>query len=267
MSIPQLIDSHCHPQDVQYDNDRDETIKRALGAGIKMICVGTDLDMSKKAIELADKYEGIWATVGLHPNDNLDEGFDEVVYGELLKKEKVVAMGEIGLDYYRTAKSEDQKFQKERFIKQLELASKLSKPIILHCRDSRVGSTGRAYPQMADILKNGYAKNGGVVHSYTGSLEEAKQFLNLGLYLGFNGIVTFARQYDEIVKYAPLDRILLETDAPYLTPEPYRGKRNEPLHVIEVAKKIAQLKGDNFDNIAVKTSQNVKRLFSIELVD
>ena len=139
----------------------------------------------------------------------------------------------------------------------------MSKPIILHCRDSKAGSTGKAYPQMADILKNGYAKNGGVVHSYTGSLDEAKQLLNLGLYLGFNGIITFARQYDEIVKYVPLDRILLETDSPYLTPEPYRGKRNEPLYVIEVAKKIAQLRGDSLENIEIQTSRNVRRLFFI----
>ncbi len=258
-----LIDSHCHPQSSQYDKDRDEVIKRTLDGGVQMICVGTDLEMSRKAIELAGKYGGIWATVGLHPNDNLDEDFDERTYEELLKKDNVVAMGEIGLDYYRTAEPEDQKFQKERFIKQLELANKLSKPIILHCRDSKAGSTGKAYPQMADILKNGYAKNGGVVHSYTGSLEEAKQFLNLGLYLGFNGIVTFTRQYDEIVKYAPLDRILLETDAPYLTPEPYRGKRNEPLYIVEVAKKIAELKKITMEEVAETTTQNTKKLFAL----
>ena len=238
-------------------------IKRALDAGVQMLCVGTDLEMSKKAIELAGKHEGIWASVGLHPNDNLEKEFIDKDYEDLLEQEKVVAMGEIGLDYYRTVEPEDQKFQKDRFVKQLELASRVSKPIILHCRDSKAGSTGKAYPQMADILKNGYAKNGGVVHSYTGSLDEAKQFLNLGLYLGFNGIITFARQYDEIVKYVPLDRILLETDSPYLTPEPYRGKRNEPLYVIEVAKKIAQLRGDSLENIEIQTSRNVRRLFFI----
>lgn len=258
-----IIDSHCHPQFPQYDNDRDEIIKCTLDGGVRMICVGTDLEMSKKAIELARKYEGIWATVGLHPNDSPSEGFDEGVYEDLLKKDKVVAMGEIGLDYYRTEGLEDQKLQRERFVKQLELADKLSKPPILHCRDSRAGSTGRAYPQMADILKNGYAKNGGVVHSYTGNLEEAKQFLNLGLHLGFNGIITFARQYDEIIKYVPLDRILLETDAPYLTPEPYRGKRNEPLYVVEVAKKIAELKKIPIEEIARQTAENTTKLFNL----
>lgn len=260
-----IIDSHCHPQFPQYDEDREQVIKRALDASIRMLCVGTDLEMSKKAIELAGKHEGIWATVGLHPNDNLDEEFDEKAYEELMRQDKVVAVGEIGLDYYRTAEPEEQKFQKDIFVQQLELAKKVSKPIILHCRDSKAGSTGRAYPQMADILKNGYAKNGGVVHSYTGSLEEAKRFLNLGLYLGFNGIITFARQYDEIVRYVPLDRILLETDAPFLTPEPYRGKRNEPLYAIEVAKKIAQLRGDNIDEVILKTKENAEKLFRIIL--
>ncbi len=258
-----LIDSHCHPQFSQYDKDREEIIKRALDSGIQMICVGTDLEMSRRGIELAAGYDGIWATVGLHPNDNLSESFDEKEYEKLLKMPKVVAMGEIGLDYYRTPNVEEQKLQKERFIKQLELADKLKKPLILHCRDSKAGSVGNAYPQMIDVLNNGYAKNGGVVHSYTGSLDEAKQFLNLGLFLGFNGIITFASQYDEIVRYAPADRILLETDAPYLTPEPHRGERNEPAYVVEVAKKIAQLKGDGLENIGLQTSQNARRLFSI----
>ncbi|MBI2063132.1 MAG: TatD family hydrolase [Candidatus Yanofskybacteria bacterium] len=258
-----ITDSHCHPQFSQYDQDRKEVIKRALDAGIQMICVGTDLETSRKGIELAAEYDGIWATVGLHPNDNLNESFDEKAYEELLKMSKVVAMGEIGLDYYRTENPEDQKLQKERFIKQLELADKLKKPIILHCRDSKAGSTGRAYPQMIDILRNGYAKNGGVVHSYTGSLDDAKQFLNLGLCLGFNGIVTFAKQYDGVVKYASPDMILLETDAPYLTPEPYRGQRNEPAYIIEVAKKIAQLRGDKLENIETQTSENIRRLFFI----
>lgn len=259
-----LIDSHCHPQASQYANDREEVIKGAINAGIGMICVGTDLEMSKKAIELAQKYDQIWASVGLHPNDNLDEEFDEKAYEELLKQDKVVAMGEIGLDYYRTAEPENQKFQRERFVKQLELADKLSKPLILHCRDSKAGSTGRAYPEMADILKNGYAKNSGAVHSYTGNLDEAKQFLDLGFYLGFNGIITFARQYDEIVKYIPLDRILLETDAPYLTPEPYRGQRNEPLYVIEVAKKIAELKNVSVEEVNEQTTKNTIKLFGLD---
>ena len=142
-------------------------------------------------------------------------------------------------------------------------------PLVLHCRDSKAGSTGRAYPQMIEILKGGYAMNGGVVHSYTGSLDEAKEFLNLGLHLGFNGIITFARQYEEVVKYAPLESILLETDSPYLTPLSRRSSseggrtRNEPSYVIEVAKKVAELKNVSFDEVAEQTTQNCCNLFKI----
>lgn len=269
-----IFDSHCHPQMAQYDKDREDVLNRALNNGVFMICVGTDLETSKQAIELANKYSGppspgygeasMWASVGLHPNDNLNEKFEVEKYRELLKQEKVVAFGEIGLDYYRTEKLEDQKFQKERFIQQLELAKELKKPLILHCRDSKAGSTGRAYPDIVEIIKNGnYDLNGGVVHSYTGSLQEVKQFLDLGLYIGFNGIITFARQYDEIVREVPLDRILLETDAPFLTPEPYRGKRNEPAYVIEVAKKLAELKKESLEKVVEETTNNCKKLFNL----
>lgn len=257
------FDSHCHPQMAQYNKDREEVIARAQRAGVSMICVGTDLETSRQAIELAQRTEGMWASVGLHPNDNLNEKFEPEKYKELLRKEKVVAFGEIGLDYYRTEKPEDQKLQKERLIQQLELAKELKKPLILHCRDARAGSTGRAYKDMIDILKEGYVSNGGVVHSFTGILDEARQFLDLGLYLGFNGIVTFARQYDEIVRQVSLDRILLETDSPYLTPEPYRGKRNEPAYVMEVAQKIAELKNLSLEAIIEKTTKNCENLFKI----
>ena len=258
-----IFDSHCHPQMAQYDKDRDEMIRRAFDAGVNMICVGTDLETSRQAIELAQKNEGMWASVGLHPNDNLNEKFEPDKYKELLQQEKVVAFGEIGLDYYRTEKSEDQKFQKERFIQQLELAKELKKPLILHCRDGKSGSMGPAYRDMIEILSRGYTINGGVIHSFTGILDEAKRFLDLGLYLGFNGIITFAQQYDEIIREIPLDRIFLETDAPFLTPEPYRGKRNEPVYVTEVAKKIAELKNEPLEKVTEQTTKNCKKLFGL----
>src|SRR3989338_10769426 len=143
-----IFDSHCHPQLAQYDKDREEVINRALDKGVSMICVGMDLETSGQAIELARKTEGMWASVGLHPNDNLNEKFEPEKYKELLQQEKVVAFGEIGLDYYRTEKSEDQKFQKERFIQQLELSKEMKMPLILHCRDSKAGSSVRAYPDI-----------------------------------------------------------------------------------------------------------------------
>jgi len=220
-----------------------------------MVCVGTDLKTSRKGIELAQQHEGVWASVGLHPNDNLNEKFEPTDYEELLSKEKVVAFGEIGLDYYRTKKLEDQKVQKERFIQQLELATRMQKPLILHCR--------AAYKDMIEILKNGYTANNGVVHSFTGTPQEARQFLDIGLYLGFNGIVTFARQYDQVVRETPVDRILIETDAPYLTPEPYRGQRNEPTYVVEVAKKLAELKSLKYETLIQQTTENCLKLFKI----
>src|SRR3989344_7701596 len=258
-----IFDSHCHPQMAQYDKDREEVIARAQRAGVSMICVGTDLETSKQAIELAQKYEGMWATVGLHPNDNLNERYDSLIYQKLLEQSKVVAMGEIGLDYYRTEKPEDQKFQKERFEQQLELAKELKKPLILHCRDGKSGSTGPAYRDMIEILSRGYVINGGVMHSFTGTTEEAKQFLDLGLYLGFNGIITFARQYDEIIREVLLERILLETDAPFLSPEPHRGKRNEPSYVVDVAKKLAELKSESLEKIIEQTTNNCRKLFGL----
>ena len=246
----------------QYDTDREEMLKRAKDASVLMICVGTDLETSRQAIELSQKTEGMWASVGLHPNDNLNEKFEPEKYRELLQQEKVVAMGEIGLDYYRTEKSEDQQKQKDRFAQQLALAKEMKMPLVLHCRDGKFGSTGRAYPDMIEMLK-GNTDNWGVMHSCTASLDEVKRFLDLGMYLGFNGIITFARQYDEIVKYAPLEQILLETDAPYLTPEPYRGKRNEPAYVVEVAKKLAELKNETHEKVIEQTTKNCKQLFRI----
>ncbi len=257
-----IFDSHCHPQMAQYDKDREEIIARAKGAGVSMICVGTDLETSKRAIELAQKHEGMWASVGLHPNDNLNEKFEPDLYEKLLKMPKVVAMGEVGLDYYRTTDLKDQQIQKERFEEQLRLAEKLKMPVILHSRDAGKGSTGKVHEDMIGILKNNFSGIG-VAHSFTGSMKDAKKYLELGFYLGFNGILTFARQYDEIVREVALDRILLETDAPYLTPEPHRGKRNEPAYVIEVAKKIAELKNESYEKIVEQTTRNCRQLFRI----
>ncbi len=264
MSI-KLIDSHSHPQDQQYDNDREEMIKRALDGGVQMICVGTDLKISKKAVDLAEKYDGIWAAVGLHPNDNLEEQFDPQPYKKLCENEKVVAIGEIGLDYYRTTESELQTLQKERFKKQLAMATELDKPVIIHCRDPlrRAEGEASAHDDMLEIL-NGQSLRG-VIHSFTGTWEQAKRYFDSGFYIGLNGIITFTDQYNQMVINAPLDRILLETDAPYLAPIPYRGKRNESLYVVEVAKKISELRKITVEEVAEKTSKNTSSLFGINL--
>ncbi len=257
-----IFDSHCHPQMEQYDKDRDEMLRRAFDADISMICVGTDLETSRQAIELAGKHEGMWATVGLHPNDIINEKFITISYDTIINQPKVVAIGEVGLDYYRTPELEKQKKQKEVLEQFIDLAQRTKKPMILHFRDSSKGSSGRVHKDALEILPKDIA---GVSHSFTGNLEDAKEYINRGIYLGFNGIITFTRQYDEVVKYVPLENILLETDAPFLTPEPYRGQRNEPTHVIEVAKKLAQLKNEPLEKVIEQTTENCMRLFNIDI--
>ncbi len=262
-----IFDSHCHPQFPQYDKDREEMLKRAKDAGVGMICVGTDLEMSKKGIELSQKHENMWATVGLHPND-IPEDIIIGAYAHEIIHPKVVAIGEVGLDYYRTPELEKQENQKKVFEQFIDLASNTGKPLILHCRDSAKGTAGKVHEDMISILNfrfkilNSLLR--GVAHSFTGNIKEAKRYLELGFYLGFNGIITFARQYDEVVKYVPIENILLETDAPYLTPDPYRGQRNEPAYVIEVAKRISELKNISFEKVVEQTMQNTRNLFKID---
>ena len=227
-----------------------------------MVCVGTDLETSKQGIELARKHQGIWATVGLHPNDTDNFQFSIFNFQKLLEQPKVVAVGEVGLDYYRTPEPEKQKKQKEVFEQFIELAQKTKKPMILHFRDSPKGSSGRVHKDALEILPKNIA---GVSHSFTGNIDEAKEYISRGMYLGFNGIITFARQYDEVVKRVPLGNILLETDSPYLAPEPYRSRRNEPLYVKEVAKKVAELKNISIEEVIIKTTQNVINLFKINI--
>ena len=235
-------------------------LERTLRGGVKIVCVGTDLAMSEKAVKLAEEHEGVWASVGLHPNDNLHEVLDIEPYRMLLNHPKVVAIGEVGLDYYRTTEEELIVRQKDRFIKFLELARESQKPLIIHCRE--------AYTDMlemlgaAETLFSGAAVRG-VLHSFTSTWEVARKFLDLGFYIGLNGIITFADQYNETVKNIPLERLLLETDAPYLSPVPHRGQRNEPAYVRFVAETIAQLRGEPVEKIAEQTEQNARTLFGL----
>lgn len=277
-----LIDTHAHVNFIAFREDGDEVIKRALAENIWIINVGSESDTSRRAVEYAKKFnEGVFASVALHPihlwdrkiKEQVDplesfefeaqkQHFDYEKYKQLASDEKVVAIGETGLDYYHIKKESfaDQErlknLQKEVFLKHLALAKELDKPIIIHCRE--------AHNDILDILKNcGVKKLRGVVHSFSGRLSQAEQYLDIGFYLGFNGIVTFARDYDGVLAGIPLERLVLETDCPYLAPIPYRGKRNEPLYVKYVAEKIAQIKGISFDEIASITTENAKRLFKI----
>lgn len=268
-----FFDIHAHLNFSAYDADRDETAKRALDAGVFVINVGTQQDTSKSAVELAEKYEtGMYAAIGLHPvhtgksyhdEAELGEGgkaftsrgetFDPAFYEELAKSKKVVAIGECGLDYFHL-EGDSKEVQKEAFIAQIELANKVGKPLILHIRN--------AYQDAYDILKQ-YAKVPADVHFFAGTVEEAKLFLDLGYSLSFTGVITFAKPYEEVVRFVPLDRIMSETDCPYVTPAPFRGKRNEPLYVQEVVKKVAEIKGEDFEKVRATLVENALRFFRL----
>ncbi len=277
-----LIDTHAHINFVAYKDDGDEVVKRALENNVWIINIGSQWDTSRRAVEYTKKYsEGVFASVALHPIhlkgrkiraevdpheliefETQEEKFDYGKYRELAQNPKVVAIGETGLDYYHLdeGREEEQKtLQKESFIQHLELAKELEKPVIIHCRE--------AHKDMLEILelrfRNHESGTKGVVHSFSGRWSQAQQYIELGFYLGFNGIITFARDYDKVILNMPLERLVLETDCPYLTPVPYRGKRNEPLYVKYVAEKIAELRGISFDEVAKITTANARELFKI----
>lgn len=281
-----LIDSHCHVHFNAYREDMDEVIKRTLDLGVFMVTVGTQKDTSRKGLEVAEGYDGLWATVGLHPNHTVEqefwdddelppeeqtlpktktraEVFDMDYYRKLAKHPKCVGIGEFGLDYYRIPDGVDRaqviRRQEETLRAQFDLASEMDKPVVIHCRD--------AYPQQAVMIREaigeGKLARRGVIHCFTGTLQEAQVFLDLGFYISFSGILTFGKNLQEVARMLPLEKLLVETDAPYLTPAPDRGKRNEPWRVEYVAQKLAELKGVTFDEVAEQTVKNSKQIFGL----
>ena len=273
--LPKFFDIHSHPNFAVFAQDRDEVVRRALDNSVFMNVVGTQRDTSQAAVELAEKYsEGVYATIGLHPihtsksyhdEEELGKGgkeftsrgenFDYEFYKKLAASPKVVAIGECGLDYFRDAN----KKQEEIFSKQIELANEVGKPLMLHIRN---GKNISAYRLAAGILK----KKAKVVfnfHFFAGNLEEARLLLDLGATFSFTGVITFTRDYDEIIKYLPLEKIMAETDCPFVTPVPHRGKRNEPVFVIEIAKKIAEIRGENLEKVRKQLLQNSFAFFNL----
>ncbi|MDR3600096.1 MAG: TatD family hydrolase [Desulfosporosinus sp.] len=250
-----IWDTHAHLDDLVYTEDFQEVVARLLSAGISRVTnVGYDLSSSERSVKLAQDYDFIHAAIGIHPH-NAEEATDETWAKLLLlaKQPKVLAWGEIGLDYYRDLSP--RLIQKEVFVQQISLANEAGLPIVIHNRD--------AHQDVLEIIKAHPPKYGGVFHCYSGSWEMAKIVLNLGFYLSFAGPVTYknARHTVEVAAQAPLDRILVETDSPYLTPEPRRGKRNEPLYVREVVKKLAEIKNLSFEDIASQTMRNAEIIF------
>ena len=266
------FDAHTHVQFVAYDADRDSVIERAKEAGVGMNIVGTQKDTSTAAVALAEKYEHVWATIGLHPihtsksyhdTKELGEGgkeftsrgeiFDSAIYRTMGEHPKVIAIGECGLDYYRL-EGDTKKTQHDTFIQHIELANELGKPLMLHIRE--------AYDDALDLIK-AHAKVHGDVHFFAGDWTVAKRFLDLGFTLSFTGVLTFAHDYDEVVQNAPLDMLLSETDAPYITPVPHRGKRNESTHIPLVVERIAAIRGEEPEKVRRQLMENARRVFKI----
>ena len=251
----EFFDSHAHYNDEQFDNDRDELIEKMYKEGItKIIVAGSNVDTSKEAIEIAEKYDFIYATVGIHPQDigNVDK--DLIQIEKLSSHKKVVAIGEIGLDYYYTKDNKEE--QKDAFIKQIELANKVNLPIVIHCRD--------AYMDTINILKNIISPNkSGVFHCCQLNMELIKEALKLGFNISFAGPVTFknSKNVKECLDLIPLNRLQIETDAPYLSPEPFRGTRNNSINMKLTAQKIADLKEISLEELAKVTYENTLRIF------
>jgi TatD DNase family protein len=282
-----MIDSHCHIQFRGYENDYKEVIKRCIEKDCKMFAVGTQKDTSKKAVEFAEKYDDVYAIIGLHPIHSSstevdeeesafvsrEEEFDYEYYKKLAQHPKTVGIGECGIELFHLPKdlNKDEVLEKQRrgFEQQIKLAQELDLPLSIHVRD--------AYQETLEILSTSLTTSKkteirGVIHCYTGNWETARKFLDLGLYLGFTGVVTFPPkktdpqpQHDllEVVKKCSLEKMLIETDAPYLAPQAYRGKRCEPWMVEEVAKKIAEVKYLEVDEVVKKTIENTKKLFTL----
>ena len=255
-----LIDSHAHIQGKEYAGEVEAVIARARQAGVEtIIAVGGAGDMSSntEAVALADAFPGVYATVGMHPHDAKDVGADELQkLTQLAAHPKVVAVGETGLDYYYDHSPRD--LQRRVFAEFIRMARETELPIVVHERD--------AAQDAAHLLRaEGTGKLRGVIHCFTGDYDAARAYLDLGFYISFTGIITFknADTLREVVRQVPLERMLVETDSPYLTPVPYRGRRNEPAYVRYVAETIAGIKGFSLEEVARVTSENVRTLFGI----
>jgi len=271
-----LADTHCHLDFDKFDEDREAVIQRAVDAGLTRILIpALDLNSGRAAVKLAESHPMIYAAVGFHPTDLekfSEQSFDEV--RELAKHPKVVAVGEIGLDYYWVKEKDKRGFQREVLKRQLAFAEKISKPVILHMREENDAWIGPASQDLLEILSewhkdlvahnNPAAERPGVLHSFNGNLETAQKALALNFYIGVTGPITYknADEKRNIFRQLPLERLLIETDAPFLTPIPHRGKRNEPAFVAHIADKIAEIKSIAPQEVAAITTANAVRLFS-----
>lgn len=274
-----LIDVHTHLQLAAFDADRDAAVRRALDAGVWVINGGTSTGTSEKAIALAERFpEGVYATVGIHPDhtgpsDHFDSGefsgddeakalvahgesFDATRFNTFLQSKKVVGIGECGLDYAPSTDAAAKERQEKVFREHIEFARGANLPLVIHCRN--------AFDDLLRILGDyDLGDAAGAIHFFSGTPAHAKALAGMGFSFTFGGVITFARSYDEVIREIPFERILLETDAPYVSPVPYRGKRNEPAYLVEVAKKMSEIRGVPLEEIALRTFENATALFKL----
>ena len=282
------IDTHAHLNVNAFKDDAEAVISKCVDESVAVINVGTQQDTSKRAVELAEAHDNCFAIIGLHPvhtsssyhdeqelGENMKgftsrgEEFDAAYYRELAKSGKVVGIGECGLDYYRLEK-DTREVQEKAFIAQIELANELGLPLMIHTRDSKGNSAaskaevgvGNVYDDTYEILK-AHSKVRGNIHFYAGTYEQAKRFFDIGFSVSFTGVITFAKDYEEVVRNAPLDMIHGETDCPYVAPVPYRGQRCEPWMVKEVYKKIAEIRGEDEFQVRQQLLENAKTLYRL----
>ncbi len=279
--MQKLIDTHAHVNFAAFRDDADAVIKRARGAGISIINVGTQYSTSQKAVAMAHEFDCVWAAVGTHPvhlkkgsfeyadPDELDtteiqtigEEFDYQKYLELAQDDRVVAIGEIGLDYHHFEEGDDivaiKKKQKEILLEFIRLANEVEKPVVIHCWDG--------YPDLLEILLEHPVKKLGVIHSFNGGYKTARKFIELGYFIGMNGMITYGDGFHRLIKEIDISNILIETDCPYLGPNEHKGLRNEPLFVREVAERIASVKEISLQEVVDTTTMNAERIFGIDV--
>ena len=281
-----FVDTHAHLNISSFDEDRDVVAEKCAAEGVVVVNIGTKESTSKRAVELAEKHENCYAIIGLHPiqttpeyhdTDEIGEGsapfksqgevFNPDFYRALAAHKKVIGIGECGFDFYR-ADAGTYAVQEEQFIAQIQLANELELPLMIHTRDvagnqASASATGRsAYDDVYDVLKQ-YAKVPANIHFYAGTVAQAKKFFDLGCTISFTGVITFSKDYEEVVKNAPLDLIHAETDCPYVAPKPYRGQRCEPWMVQEVYKKIAELRGEDEETVRAQLVENWHHLYRV----
>lgn len=257
--MPKYFDIHSHINFENFDVDRDEVISRAKESNTWMINVGTGLQTSKEVVKLAEENEGMFAIIGLHPLYVNEERFNEEEFERLIQNPNVVGIGECGMDFSRLKNEEEKVIQQEDFEKQIRLAVKYEKPIMIHCRD--------AYPEVLEILASFKEEVGDKLrvnfHFFAGTEDQARQILSMGFFVSFTGVITFAKDYIPLVNLVPLDRMMSETDCPFVAPVPHRGKRCEPGFVKEVIKKIAEIKGLDEEVVRVQIIENIGLFFKI----